>query len=259
MTGGGTGIGEALVRALASSGVNVLAIGRRAEPLAVVATAAPALITPVQADVGTKEGRQAVVEAVAKVKPTTLWLVHNAGTIGPIKPLIDVTEAEWEAVMETNVNGPLFLTKALLPYLGEGSRILHVSSGAAHSVLQGWGTYCMSKAAFNMQYRLLAAELAPRGIAVGSLRPGVVDTPMQSVIRAGDFPDKDRFVQLHEKRRALPEGTDAAPPPNGGLDDAKNVATFMRWLLAETSAEEFSKEEWDIRQTSHHSRWCTRA
>lgn len=257
VTGGGTGIGAAISLSLASAGHAVIAVGRRAAPLAEVAARAPAgLVTPVPADVGTADGRRAVADAVARTGKRLDFLVQNAGTIGPIAPLGTVAEAEWRATMATNVDGPLFLLQALLPHMGAGSRVLHVSSGAAHSAIEGWGAYCASKAAFNMMYRVLAAELAPSGIAVGSVRPGVVETDMQAAIRAGDFPDRSRFVALHERRRALPDGVASAPPPEGGLDDPRNVGAFVAWLLLDTPAGEFSAAEWDIRAKEHHGRWA---
>lgn len=255
VTGGGTGIGAALTLALAANGHAVIAVGRRSEPLAEVAARSPSLITPVSADIGTPGGRQAVVDAVKASGRKLDYLVQNAGTIGPIAPLSQVSEADWRVTMNTNVDAPLFLLQAVLPFMSSGSRVLHVSSGAAHSVIAGWGSYCTSKSAFNMMYRVLAAELAPAGISVGSVRPGVVETPMQAAIRAGDFPDKDRFVELHEKRRALPEGVASAPPPDGGLDDPKNVGAFLKFLLESTTPDEFSAAEWDIRNKEHHGRW----
>jgi benzil reductase ((S)-benzoin forming) len=253
VTGGGTGIGAALVAALARAGHAVIAVGRRPEPLQAVAAGAPALIQPVAADVATAAGRAAVAAAVSAAGRPVDFLVHNAGTIGAIAPLAAVSEADWRAAMATNLDGPLFLTQALLPHMVAGSRILHVSSGAAHNAVEGWGSYCASKAAFNMVYRLLKAELAPRGIAVGSARPGVVDSEMQAAIRAGDFPDRGRFVALHEKRRA--DAVATAAPPDGGLDDARNVAAFLHWLLTGPPADEFSAAEWDVRDKAHHARW----
>lgn len=253
VTGGGTGIGAALVAALARAGHAVIAVGRRPEPLRAVAASAPALIQPVAADVATAAGRAAVAAAVSAAGRPVDYLVHNAGTIAPIAPLADVSEADWRAAMATNVDGPLFLTQALLPHMVAGARILHISSGAAHNVVEGWGAYCTSKAAFNMLYRVLKAELAPRGIAVGSARPGVVDSDMQGAIRAGAFPDVGRFVALHEKRRQASAA--AAAPPDGGLDDPRNVAAFLHWLLTATPADEFSAAEWDVRDKAHHPRW----
>ena len=74
------------------------------------------------------------------------------------------------------------MTQALLPNLVENSRVVHISSGAAHSGIPGWGMYCTSKAALFMLGKLLKDELAQRNIWFGSVRPGIVDTPMQAEI-----------------------------------------------------------------------------
>eukprot|EP00957_Ditylum_brightwellii_P005530 424079-Ditylum_brightwellii.AAC.1 len=91
--------------------------------------------------------------------------------------------------MAVNMEGPLFLTQALLPKLKAatttigGARVLHISSGASQKPYRGWGPYCTSKAGLNMIYRVLREELQPHNIHVGSVRPGVVDTPMQDQAR----------------------------------------------------------------------------
>ena len=271
VTGGGTGIGAAVVETLACLGITVLAVGRRAAPLADVvarctAVGARGSVVAVQADVSTPEGRAAVVAAVERDATPLRYLVHNAAIFGPIKRLVDITPEELHEAMAINVDGPIFLTSALVPRLraAGGARVLMISSGAAHSAIAHWGTYCISKSALLMTGRLLNVELSGEGIAVGSVRPGVVDTPMQGQLREGDFPDRRRFVDLYEHRRhedadRAVAGLDAPsrgiPPPSNGLDTAANVGRFIAWLLTETESKEFSASEWDVRDASHHSRW----
>jgi len=125
----------------------------------------------------------------------------------------------------------------------EGGRILHISSGAAHYPYRGWGPYCISKSAFHMLYRVLASELAPLGIKVGSARPGVMDTPMQELLRSKEeeeMPDVGRFRVMKEK---------------GMLLDPDTVAKFLDWLLNDTNDVEFSEKEWDVRDEEVRHRW----
>ena len=94
-------------------------------------------------------------------------------------------------------------------------------------------------------YRCLSLELAPQGILVGSVRPGVVATPMQDGIRehAGPeehFPMKKKFLDLHE---------------TGKLEDPENVATFFHWLLSDVDDGEFGASEWDFRNSRDDERW----
>ena len=105
---------------------------------------------------------------------------------------MNVDRESWGNVVATNLEAPLFLTQALIPNLklsaaeGDKPRVLNVSSGAAVNSYEGWGPYCITKAGLNMMYRCLSVELSHIGILVGSVRPGVVDTPMQDSVRAFD-------------------------------------------------------------------------
>lgn len=267
VTGASSGIGEAVAEALARSGWRVLAIGRRIAPLTALATRAP-LCIPLAADVTTPEGVESIRAWVETHGAGELRaVVHNAGTLGPIKPLLDVTTEELQAAMALNVYAPLEITRALLPFCADGARVLHVSSGAAHAAIAGWGCYCVCKAAFFQAYQVLRTEAASqdasgpsaRAVLFGSVRPGTVTSGMQDALRASSFPAVDRFRALHERRAPLEPGPDgsllARAPPKDGLDDPRNVAVFVRWLVASAPAAEFGAAEWDVRDAAHHGQW----
>ena len=170
--------------------------------------------------------------------------------------------------MQINVFAPLTLTRLLIPHCADGVRVLHVSSGAAHSAVAGWGCYCVCKAAFFQAYQVLrleadiasgsAATASPR-VLFGSARPGTVSSGMQDEIREGSFPAAERFRSLHQHRSALSPHADgtlrARPPPKDGLDDPRNVALFLRWLIMSAPASDFVAAEWDVRDTVHHVHW----
>jgi len=232
VTGAGSGIGRAMAAELAGRGMSVVGVGRHAETLAATGQSA-GVFEPVVADLATVVGRAAVVEAVGD--RAVRILIHNAGRLEPVGPLEGVSEEDWRLSFAINVDAPLFLTRALIPRLS-GGRVLHVSSGAAHRPVPGWGTYCATKAALHMVYGVLVQELSGRGIAVGSMRPGVVDTPMQERIRAQnprDFPGVERFREL--KR-------------SGQLESPERVGRFAAALLLDVDADRFSSQEWDIRE-----------
>jgi benzil reductase ((S)-benzoin forming) len=240
ITGGGTGLGRALANELAARGLPVLITGRRAEPLEATATASPR-IEAVAADVATPGGRARVVAAVGA--RNVRFLVHNAGVLTPVGPLAKMELEAWRHAQAVNVEAPLFLTQALLPRLRGGGRVLHISSGAAHHGYAGWGSYCAGKAALHMLYEVWNLELAPDEFAVGSLRPGVVDTPMQALIRNQSperFPAVERFRKLKEE---------------GQLRSPEEVAAFAAWVLLETTASDFAAHEWDIGDAAHLSRY----
>lgn len=232
ITGAGSGIGRALALRLAHDGEAVIAVGRREQPLSTLADT-NSLIEPCPADVSTPAG-QAAIEAALGDRAIG-YLVHNAGVLEPVGPLLAQSAEAIRASLAINVEAPLALSARLRPRMRAGGRILHLSSGAAHRGLPGWGAYCLSKSALNMAYQVLAEELADSDIAIGSLRPGVVDTPMQALIReqsSADFPAVESFRAMKAE---------------GELASAETVAAFTVAVLRLPDAQAFSAKEWDIR------------
>jgi NAD(P)-dependent dehydrogenase (short-subunit alcohol dehydrogenase family) len=240
ITGGGTGIGKALALRLAQQKRKVYVVGRRETPLELVRREFPKQVTSIVADVGTEAGRAAIADVIEA--PLDV-LVHNAAVLGPVKPLLEMTPEEWREHMAINLEGPWFLTQKLLPVLRAGSRVLHISSGAAHRAVLGWGNYCVSKAALHSLYLNLRDELAGQGILVGSVRPGIVDTPMQQEIR--DLPEE--AFPLVEQFRAF--------AANGDLESPQRVGQFLHWLLEKVPPELFVGSEWDIRDPEWVHEW----
>jgi NAD(P)-dependent dehydrogenase (short-subunit alcohol dehydrogenase family) len=150
-------------------------------------------------------------------------------------------------------------------------RVLHISSGAAHGAPPvGWSVYGITKAAFFQSFKVLDREFREKGskVIVGSFKPGIVDTDMQSIIRNSSndvMPLVQAFQQMKEKTESsisddsINEGNNPRPPPNGALDTPDNVANFAEYLLLGTSDEEFANKddpnEHDIRDTKHHPLW----
>ena len=161
ITGGGTGIGCALAKRFAAKGWQVIIVGRRSELLQDVVSQNPDSIRAITADVGKHEDRQIITSQVQE--PLHL-LVHNAAVLGQVGPLLEVSREDWRSHMATNLEGPLFLTQELLPKLVEGSRVIQISSGAAHNGKKGIGLYCTSKAALFMLGQILKDELAKQGV-----------------------------------------------------------------------------------------------
>ena len=238
VTGGGSGIGRALAIALANRGKSVLIIGRHENTL-VKTAALSSCIDYFCADISDPEGRQQLVNHLQSVS-VIQGLIHNAGIIEPIVSMTGIDEASWHACMATNIDAPLFLTQSLLPLLTQG-RVLNISSGAAHFPVVGWAAYCVSKAALSMLTRCWQSEMTE--VAFASVMPGIIDTPMQATIRASNhmaFKKRDFFRQLKQENRLITPET---------------VAAFLCWLLLDIDTSEYSSQEWDIYDTSHHSAW----
>lgn len=242
VTGGGTGLGRAIALALAHRGYRVLVTGRRAGLLEETAAQAPNRIDAVAADISAPDGRERIAQAIP-AEGVIRCLIHNAGVLDPVGPLRSVQLDDWRTAMAINVEGPVFLTQALLPKMERGGRIAHIGSGAAHKAMPGWGAYCAGKAALHMVYQVYREELHDLGVLVGSVRPGVVDTPMQDHIRRQSpdrFPAVKRFIQLKE---------------SGQLHPAEDAAAFAVWALLDTGDREYAAAEWDIGNPEHYQRW----
>lgn len=240
ITGGGSGIGRALAHSLSDREKQVLIVGRQQEMLDETAHYSP-LIRTCCADVSQEDGRQKVVECLSNV-PVVSGLVHNAGLIAPLEAIDKIVEQDWQQLMNTNVNAPLFLTQKLLNKLQNG-RVLHLGSAVAYFPVQGWAPYCVSKAALSMLTRCWQLEChAP---VFTSVMPGIIDTAMQESIRqtSAMTTETQQFYQTLKLENRLI--TPAAS------------ALFLRYLLLDVSASEYSSQEWDIYKTEHHHFWLT--
>lgn len=233
VTGASGGVGRALCAALAARGTSVLALGRDATRLAQCEASDADRIRSLAVDLTTPRGLERVRERVAGWGAVTL-LVHSAAVVDPILQLDRLSAEAFRRAYAINVEAPLFLTKSLLDALPRGARVLHISSGAAHTPVAGCLAYCSTKAAFHMIYRVLQLELAERGVLVGSASPGSVDTEMQRTLRESD-PSQllmvDRFRELDRRR---------------GLVAPDRAARFLAWLLLDCDEQRFGQRDWNI-------------
>ncbi|MGW2079513.1 SDR family NAD(P)-dependent oxidoreductase [Streptomyces sp. NPDC001939] len=224
VTGGGTGIGRASALAFARLGAATVVItGRRKERLEEVATEHPAIV-PVAADVTTETGAETVVSAVREHGGTLDVLVHNAG-IFRFSPLASVDTAVAREVLETNVLGPVVLTRHLLPLLRTpGGNIVLISSRGGHNPGPESSLYSASKAALHSFTRSWAAELAPQGIRVNAVAPGFVRT--EAYVANGLTP---------EQAECLFAGV-AQSVPLGRIAEAGEVARWVTELTRDTES-----------------------
>jgi benzil reductase ((S)-benzoin forming) len=243
ITGGGSGIGQALSWQLAAQGEKVIIIGRREEALAATCSRFPDNIQPIAADLSQETGRQKIVDVLESIKNLTIKaLVHGAGIVEPITSLAKVTMDEWRAIQAINVEAPLFLTQQLLPWL-KGGRVLMISTQVAHVAQPSMGAYCVSKAALFMLTQCLNIDLKSWDIHTASMTPGIVDTAMFSMLAAHPaFPEANHQFYQHVIN-------------NNIWIKPEVVACFIQWLLCSLDKTTFSSQEWDIYDTSHHIHW----
>jgi NAD(P)-dependent dehydrogenase (short-subunit alcohol dehydrogenase family) len=185
VTGGGSGIGEAVVHRLAEAGARVTLSGRRAEKVEAVAEAAGA--RGVVGDVTTAADRAAMVAAAVEHGGGLDAVVHGAGNMyrGAIDEL---TDQGLHDVFASNTIGPMLLTGLALPHLRE-SRGAVVFFGSVHTqrAFPGASPYAATKGALETLTGVLAAQLGPQGVRVSCVRPGGVLTEINQ--RAGLFDD----------------------------------------------------------------------
>ncbi|MGW0158359.1 3-oxoacyl-ACP reductase family protein [Mycobacterium sp. NPDC003323] len=182
VTGASRGIGAEIVRRLAADGASVAftynSSPAPAEELVAELTDAGAKVVAIQADAADAEATAAAVDtAVAELGGLDI-LVNNAGVASGAL-IEDFTLDEFDRIVNVNVRGVFVATKAAVPHLGKGGRIINIGSVNAESVpLPAFSVYALSKAAVAGFTRGLARELGPRGITVNNIQPGPIATDM---------------------------------------------------------------------------------
>ena len=201
VTGGGRGIGAAVARALAAEGADVAVAARSADEVEAVAAAVGG-----RAVVMDVADASAVDEAMRQIGDLDV-VVANAGVVWPLRRFTQTDIGEWERALAINLFGAVRVVRAALPgMLDRGwGRIVTVSSGAASPPgMDSANAYSTSKAALDMFTLHLAHEVDGTGVTVNAVRPGVVDTEMQTFMRTlprDQVGDRfhDRFHGLHER------------------------------------------------------------
>ena len=185
VTGASRGVGACLARWLGKVGACVTLFARSHEPLKHVAQDVERLggmALTIHGDVAVEETCRRTVEKTIDRFGQVDALVNNAGIFQPMAAVASADAEAWHYNIQVNLLGPFHMAKAAIPYLLEQKgRIINVSSGAANIPVPAGSAYCASKAALVQFTRVLAAE--EPSLTVLALRPGVVDTEMQALVR----------------------------------------------------------------------------
>jgi NAD(P)-dependent dehydrogenase (short-subunit alcohol dehydrogenase family) len=235
VTGASSGIGRAAARRLAAAGYQVLAVGRDSAALDAVCrqiAGAGGTAAACVADVTASEAPRAVVEGARELDGGIDALVNAAGIIAS-GAVADTTDDAWDAMLDVNVRAPFRLIRAATPSLVERQgAVVNVSSVAGLRAFPGLVSYCVSKAAVDQLTRCAALELAPRGVRVNAVNPGVVVTNLH---RRGGM-EEARYAEFLERAKSThPLGRPGTP------EEIADLIAFLAspasgWITGETVA-----------------------
>ena len=216
VTGSGSGIGQSIAIRYASEGATVVVDYRnhpeQANDTKTKCEAAGGKAITVQADISILADTQRLIDQSYTQLGRADILVNNAG-IEIKAPFWEVTEKDYDAVLNVNLKGAFFLTQAFVQRLISAKlsgRVINISSVHEDMVFPHFSTYCASKGAIRMLMRDLAVELGPHNITVNNIAPGAVSTPINTNLMA-DKPELNALLAN------IPLGRMATPDEIAGL------------------------------------------
>jgi len=223
ITGGNSGIGLATAKVFLAEGAKVVITGRNPETLAAAAKTLGDGVLAISlelTDVAAID--KAFAEAASKFGKFDI-VFANAG-IGGLTPLGQTSPEQFERMIGTNLTSVFFTVQSALPHLNDGASI--ILNGSVHAVLgaPGWAAYAATKGAIRSMTRVMASELAPRGIRVNQVTPGGTKTPIWSPFA----PTADASAALEEKLGSL--------SALGRMSEAEEIAKAALYLASDDSS-----------------------
>jgi len=201
VTGGGRGIGRAIALALGGTDSLVAVAGRSRVELDAVARELEAKGgrgIAIEMDVTREESIAHAADQLRSAAPHVDILVNNAG-VGGGQAVAGSDVERWRRTIDTNVTGTYLVTRAILPSMGSGGRVINLSSVLGRFGVPGYTAYCASKHAVIGFTRALALEIAPQQMTANAICPGWVDTEMaEQGMRQGAEATGQTFEQFRE-------------------------------------------------------------
>lgn len=204
VTGGSRGIGRAIVSELARTHQVLATYNRNRDAADEVAAQTGALFFPCQ--LGERVSVHKLLEDIKREFDCLDLLVNNAGIApGERRDILEATPESFDELVATNLKGPYFLTQGIARWMltRESGRIVFVSSISSFAASTNRGDYCMTKAAVSMAVKLFASRLAPHGIQVFEIQPGIIRTDMIASV-ATQYEQRIKDGLLPQRRMGEP-------------------------------------------------------
>lgn len=199
ITGATSGIGMATAKLFAENGVRLILCGRREERLKQLSEELSVFteIHTLNFDVRDKERISALIQSLPTNFSKIDILINNAGNAHGLDSIEDGNPDDWDAMMDINVKGLLYVTKAILPGMikRNSGHIINIGSTAGKEVYPKGNVYCASKHAVDALNQAMRMDLNGKGIKVGAINPGLVETEFSEVRFKGDSQRAEKVYQ----------------------------------------------------------------
>lgn len=199
ITGASSGIGMATAKIFARNGLNLILCGRRQERLDTLKDELNSLcnIHILNFDVRNKKDVFLKIKSLPKVFSTIDILINNAGNAHGLDNIQEGNLEDWDAMIDINVKGLLYVSKAVLPtmLLSQSGHIINIGSTAGKEVYPKGNVYCASKYAVDAINQGMRIDLNGKGIKVGAINPGMVATEFSEVRFKGDTQKATKIYQ----------------------------------------------------------------
>ncbi|WP_296317080.1 SDR family NAD(P)-dependent oxidoreductase [Winogradskyella sp. UBA3174] len=197
ITGATSGIGRATANQFAKHGINLILCGRRQERLDSIqkALSKETDVHTLNFDVRDREKTLEAIASLPKEFQNIDILINNAGNAHGLDPIQTGDLDDWDAMMDINVKGLLYVSKAVMPGMTErkSGHIINIGSSAGKEVYPKGSVYCGSKHAVLAITEGMRIDLNPFGIKVGAINPGLVETEFSEVRFKGDAAAKNVY------------------------------------------------------------------
>lgn len=207
ITGASSGIGKATAIAFAKNNINLILCGRRSGELKKLAQELGSMVnvTTLSFDIRDKDAVKSSIESLPEDFRQIDILINNAGNAHGLEPIQEGSIEDWDAMIDINVKGLLYVSKYVIPQMIErkAGHIINIGSTAGKEVYPKGNVYCASKFAVDALNQGMRIDLNSYGIRVGAVNPGLTHTEFSEVRFKGDKKKADKVY--HGFQPLLPE------------------------------------------------------